>query len=124
MLVALVLEIWVVNTFHKLAFWKRFGAGASWDHLGSVLGRLGSILEAFWSILGRLRLVLVRSWALLWWSWGALGRSWGALGALLAALGALLGALGAHLAKKLKKTTFVGLNLRPKIEPKIYENRC
>ena len=124
MLVALVLETWVVNMFHKLAFWNRFGAGASWDHLRRMLGHRGSILEAFWSILGRLRRVLVRSWALLWWSWGALGRSWGALGALLAALGALLGTLGAHLAKKLKKTTFVGLNVGPKMEPKIDKNRC
>ena len=80
----MVLETWVVHTFHKLAFWKRFGAGAYWDHLGSVLGRLGSILEAFWGVLGRLGGVLDASWC-------ALGRSCGGLGALWDALGALLG---------------------------------
>ena len=87
---------------------ERFGV--PWKHLGSTwgrLGRLGGVLDASWC---SLVVVLGRSGTLL-------GRSWGALGALL-------GALGAHLAKKLKKLTFVGLNLGPTMEPKINKNPC
>ena len=57
-------------------------SGASWDHLGAVLGCLGASWS--WHDLGA---VLGRPWGVL----GRLGASWGRLGSVLGHLGSVSG---------------------------------
>ena len=72
-------RFWMLSTFDNPTYVARAVAGASWDHLGAVLGRLAASWSRPGTTSGRSWAVLGASWGVLAHLGGVLGASWGIL---------------------------------------------